>query len=174
MADALFSASFLNACLRHSEHVTMANVAPLVNTRGPLFVHPNGIVKRTSFHTMAIYANLLKESVVKADVQADELRHGDASVAVIDAIATVDGGGENFSIALVNRHPSDEVDCTVKLGKTLLEGIYKTTVLDGESPDAYNDIENPDRVVPREMEIHFRNGVASLPPHSLSLIEISL
>ena len=32
MADALFSASFLNACLRNSEDVTMANIAPLVNT----------------------------------------------------------------------------------------------------------------------------------------------
>ena len=35
MADALFSASFLNACLRHTEDVGMANIAPIVNTRGP-------------------------------------------------------------------------------------------------------------------------------------------
>ena len=48
MADALFSASFLNACLRHSEDVGMANIAPIVNTRGPLHVFPAGIVKRTS------------------------------------------------------------------------------------------------------------------------------
>jgi alpha-N-arabinofuranosidase len=36
MADALFSASFFNACLRHAENVGMANIAPIVNTRGPL------------------------------------------------------------------------------------------------------------------------------------------
>jgi alpha-N-arabinofuranosidase len=29
MADALFAASFLNACLRHSDHVNMADIAPL-------------------------------------------------------------------------------------------------------------------------------------------------
>ncbi|GAH18307.1 unnamed protein product, partial [marine sediment metagenome] len=63
MADALFTASFLNACLRHSEVVTMANVAPLVNTRGPLFVHPKGIVKRTHFHAMAMYANRLEKRI---------------------------------------------------------------------------------------------------------------
>ena len=28
MADALFSASFLNACLRHAQDVGMANIAP--------------------------------------------------------------------------------------------------------------------------------------------------
>jgi alpha-L-arabinofuranosidase len=36
------AASFLNACLRHSEQVTMANIAPLVNTRGPLQCHRSG------------------------------------------------------------------------------------------------------------------------------------
>ena len=29
MADALFTASFLNACLRHADDVGMANIAPL-------------------------------------------------------------------------------------------------------------------------------------------------
>jgi alpha-N-arabinofuranosidase len=36
MADALFSASSLNACLRRAEDVGMANIAPIVNSRGPL------------------------------------------------------------------------------------------------------------------------------------------
>lgn len=49
MADALFTASFFNACLRHAEDVAMANMAPIINTRGPLFVYPEGIVKRTHF-----------------------------------------------------------------------------------------------------------------------------
>ena len=52
MADAIFSAGFLNACLRNADIVAMANVAPSVNTRGPLFVHPQGIVRRTTFHAM--------------------------------------------------------------------------------------------------------------------------
>jgi alpha-N-arabinofuranosidase len=38
MADALFAASFLNACLRHAEDIGMANIAPIVNTRGPLLL----------------------------------------------------------------------------------------------------------------------------------------
>ncbi len=75
MADALFAASFFNACLRHSEDVTMANIAPLVNTRGPLYVHPEGMVRRTHFHAMAMYANLLEEQVATIQLEAEKLMH---------------------------------------------------------------------------------------------------
>ena len=172
MADALFAASFLNTCLRHSEDVTMANIAPIVNTRGPLFVHPNGIVKRTHFHTMAMYANLLQERVVNTEVTAGKLIHDKDSVAVVDAIATVDASGKQWAIAVVNRHPSDSVVCTFKIGEMPLNSKYKATVLTGGSPDAYNDIEHPNRVAPREVELSFNNGVVSLTPHSLTIVHV--
>ena len=174
MADALFAASFFNACLRHSEDVAMANIAPLVNTRGPLFVHPTGIVKRTHFHTMSMYANELEKRIVNTLVTADKLTNNKDTVAVIDAIATVDEKGKNWAISLVNRHPSKSVDCKVKMGDTLLNGTYKATLLTGESPDSYNDIDNPNRVEPKEVELTFKNGVVSLPPHSLMIVHISV
>lgn len=173
MADALFSASFFNACLRHCEAVHMANIAPLVNTRGPLFVHSKGIVKRTHFHTMAMYANLLQERVADVNVKSGELTHGEKTVTVVDAVATVDKSGKNWATALVNRHPSDAVTCTVKMKDILLEGEYDATILTGDSPDAYNDIEHPNRVVPRKTKLTFKKGVANLPPHSLSIVQVS-
>ena len=172
MADALFAASFFNACLRHSENVTMANIAPLVNTRGLLFVHPKGIVKRTHFHSMAMYANGLQARVAHTQVTAGTLTHGTESVAVVDAIATVDTLGKNWAIALVNRHPSDSVACTIKMKERLLEGDYEATVLTGESPDAYNDIEHPNRVVPRKTKLTLRQGVVTLPAHSLVIMDV--
>jgi len=172
MADALFSASFLNACLRHAQDVGMANIAPIVNTRGPLFVHPQGIVRRTHFHTLAMYANQLQARVGQLDIEAGNLRHDNRSIPVVDAIATVDESDRHWAIALVNRHPSENVECTVKLGHSQLDGEYKATVLTGDSPDAYNDIENPDRVVPRELSLNFRQGVVDLPPHSLTIVQV--
>ena len=174
MADALFAASFLNACLRHSDHVTMANIAPLVTTRGPLFVHLGGIVKRTHFHTLAMYANLLRERVVDSKVTGDKLIHGEESVAVLDAIATVDKSGKQWAIALVNRHPSETVACTVSMKGIPLDGTYRATVLTGESPDSYNDIEHPDQVAPKEVKLTFKNGIADLPPRSLTIIRVPI
>ena len=170
MADALFSASFFNACLRHAQDVGMANIAPIVNTRGPLYVHPKGIVRRTHFHTMAVYANELEARVGQLDLAAGNLRHGKRSIPVLDAIATVDESGRQWAIALVNRHPLKNVACTLKIGEMPLDGTYKATVLTGESPDSYNDIEHPDRVVPKKLELTFRQGVVNLPPHSLTIV----
>jgi len=169
MADALFAASFFNACLRHSDHVTMANVAPLVNTRGPLFVHPEGIVKRTHFHTMAMYANMLQERVATVQITAKKLTG--TPVSMVDAIATVDQSGKKWAVAVMNRHPSKEVACTFKMAEQLVDGTYEATVLTGETPDSYNDIDHPRRVAPKRTELTFKKGLTSLPPHSLTIIE---
>jgi len=173
MADALFSASFLNACLRHCDDVAMANIAPIVNTRGPLYVHPKGIVKRTTFHTLAMYANLLESRVAKLDVQAGPLARSKRSIPGADAIATVDESGKRWSIALINRHPDNAAACTVRIGAALLDGTFDATILAGDSPEAYNDVEHPDRVVPEKKKIAFTQGVVTLPPHSLTIVRVT-
>tara|TARA_Y100001968_G_scaffold316910_1_gene345309 strand:- start:88 stop:843 length:756 start_codon:yes stop_codon:yes gene_type:complete len=171
MADALFCASFFNACLRNADHVTMANISCLVNQTGPLYVHPEGIVKRTHFHTMAMYANLLQRRVVQTKVKATKLTHGSASVAMIDAIATVDKSGTKWAVAIINRNPSQKVVCTLKIGKLPIDGPFKATILTGDSPDSYNDIEHPHRVAPKEIKLDIKKNVMSLPPHSLVIVE---
>jgi alpha-N-arabinofuranosidase len=174
MADALFSASFLNACLRHSQDVGMANIAPIVNTRGPLHVHPTGLVKRTTFHTLAMYANLLENHVAKLEVAAGRLTHAGRSVAIVDAVATVDELGKNWSIVLVNRHPSNKVACTVKMKNVPLDGTYDATILAGDSPNAYNDVAHPFRVTPQKAQLTFRKGTVDLPPHSLTIVNVTV
>jgi len=168
MADALFTASFLNACLRHCEDVGMANIAPIVNTRGPLYVHPKGIVKRTHFHTLAMYANELEPRVAELTIEPDRGN----PVNQIDAIATVDADGGAWAIALVNRHPSNQVTCAVKLGDRMLNGAYDATILAGDSPEAFNNIEHPDRVAPEKRKIEFADNGVTLPPHSLTIVRV--
>ena len=90
MADALFSASFLNACMRHAGDVGMANIAPIVNTRGPLYVHAAGIVRRTTFHILAMYANLLGERIAAAKLTGPPLLHDGRSISALDALATAE------------------------------------------------------------------------------------
>ena len=172
MADAIFSASFLNACLRHCNDVEMTNIAPIVNTRGPLYVYPEGMVKRTTFHTLSMYANLLQNNVGSLNVISDSLVYGEQSIAIVDAIATVDDAGENWSVVLINRHPDEKVACTVKFGEKLLDGKLDATILEGDSPEAYNSVENPERVKPYDLELSFKKGVVYLPPHSLTIVTI--
>jgi alpha-L-arabinofuranosidase len=174
MADALFSASFLNACLRHAEDVSMANIAPIVNTRGPLFVHPKGLVKRTTFHVLAMYANHLEARVAKSDLDAGRLVHNGQSIPVVDGVATTDATGKRWAIALVNRHPSAAAACTIRIKGVQPEGTHPAVSLAGDSPETYNDINHPDRAAPVSTQLTFKQGVAMLAPHSVTIVKLSL
>ena len=108
----------------------------------------------------------------QCELDAGVLVHGNRFIPVVDAVATVDKSGKTWSIALVNRHPSKDVACTVKMKDTLLAGKYEATILAGDSPDSYNDVEHPSRVVPAKTQLTFTNGVVPLPPHSLTIVRI--
>jgi alpha-N-arabinofuranosidase len=172
MADAVFSACFLNTCLRHADTVKMANIAPIVNARGPIYAHPKGIVKRTTFHVLAMYANLLGEKVARAEVAGIAYQHGRQSVPAVDVVATCDDAKKRWRIALVNRHAAQPVQCSVVLDGKPLAGKFRATVLAGDSTDAYNDVDRPERVVPQKTELSFTDGAAPLPPHSVSIVEV--
>ncbi len=172
MADALFSASFLNACLRYADVVSMANIAPTLNTRGPLYVHPTGLVRRTTFHVLAMYATLLGERVLPSTAMSAGL--GGADVPVVDQLATVDEAGTTVTLVLVNRDPTAPTTCDVRLSSHLLDGGYAATVLDGPAADAYNDVDHPTTVVPVTTRVRFDAGRTTLPPHSLTMVHIDL
>jgi alpha-N-arabinofuranosidase len=172
MADAVFSAGFLNTCLRHADTVWMANMAPVVNTRGPLFVHPGGIVRRSTFHVLALYANELAARVGDAYVASPIFAHGTGSAPALDAVATCDDMHSTWRLALVNRLPDEPLACRIVIGGIPLTGAHHATVLSGDSPDAYNDIAYPDRVTPQQWEVACTDGVLSLPPHSVTILHV--
>lgn len=174
MADAIFTACFLNACLRQSDHVAMACMAPVVNTRGPLYVYPEGLVKRTTYHVMYMYANYLQPFVIPCDLHSDVFRvpgpGGDTNIPVVDAIVTCSEDRKTLTLSLVNRHPDQEAGCRLSLPD--LPDSLQAYVLQGDSPDAFNDVDAPGRVVPETRTLRPRNGSLSLPPHSLLMITI--
>jgi alpha-N-arabinofuranosidase len=167
-ADAVFSAAILNTFLRHAESVRMANMAPVVNGRGPLYVHPGGLVKRTTFHVLQMFANLLEENVADAWTGGDRLEGSE--IQALDAAATCDSAGKIWRLVLVNRHNDQNLACQVTLDGRPLEGEYAATMLCGDAPDAYNDVEFPERVRPEKRVLAFSAGKVSLPPHSVTII----
>lgn len=171
MADALFSAVFLNSCLRNADKVTMANLAPTVNARGPLYVHATGLVRRTTFHVMQMYSTLLAARVLDTSVQSALLDTGVGEVPVVDAIATGDDDGTTV-IALVNKSDVDAADVRVRIDGLALNGSFDATMLVGSHTDAYNDIDRPDAVVPESTVLAFVDGVVNLPAHSVTLCRV--
>lgn len=64
MADAVFTACFLNAMNRNCDIVGMANFAPILNTRGCIYSYKDGIVLRSTYHVFDLYVNYMGDLVL--------------------------------------------------------------------------------------------------------------
>jgi alpha-N-arabinofuranosidase len=151
----------------------MANLAPLVNGRGPLYVDADGIVRRTTYHLMQMYATLLGADLVESVGTSDTLECGDdRSIPVIDSVVTQ--RGDRVVVALVNRHPTEALGCEIRLdGVPLAVDDAIRTTLEGDSADAFNSPREPDRVVPHVTRERIDAGAVSLPAHSVSILEFA-
>jgi alpha-N-arabinofuranosidase len=167
MADAIFSAGFFNACLRNADVVKMANISPTVNARGPLFVHPRGIVRRTTWHALKMYVDGIAPLLADTFVQSERLVSDEGSVAVVDGIASASDTSGPLRLMLVNRDPERARQVRVEVDGQPIAGKLRATMLMGDGPDAYNSIETPDRVRLLDAELEVASGSIELPPHAI-------
>jgi alpha-N-arabinofuranosidase len=177
MADAIFSACFLNEILKHCNTVKMANFSPAVNARGAIFTHPDGIVLRSTYHVFYLYANYLGDTVVDSyidDVESFPVQMGDTVVDVpsIDSVSTTDGEG-GLQIAIVNRHPDKDYKIVLDTSSETF-GEVRLHLLTAPFKDSYNDINNPDTVAIQEGKIIMEDGGGNfsviLPAHSIGVV----
>ncbi|MBN2859428.1 MAG: alpha-N-arabinofuranosidase [Sphaerochaetaceae bacterium] len=177
MADAVFSACFLNEVLKHCNTVKMANFAPAVNTRGAIYTHPEGIVLRSTYHVFHLYANLLGDTVLDSYVSSQETFEvtvdGNVhSIPSVDTVVTTDKEG-TLSIACANRHPKEPVSVEFAVNGRSIQG-GRLYIRNGPSTDAYNDINNPDIVSISEAGItapdHGEPLCITMPPHSVGVL----
>ncbi|MDR1762940.1 MAG: hypothetical protein LBR64_03140 [Dysgonamonadaceae bacterium] len=171
MADAVFSACFLNTCLRNCKDVEIGGFSPVVNTRGALFVYPKGIVRRTTFYVLKMYASLLEKNVLPTETICEKLEHNGKSTPVLDAIVTCDDAQKRYVIAVANKHPEKSVSFDVQTVTGAKIKQLKATVLSGSSPDDYNDVGAETRVIPESKLLKVDKGTVLLPPHSVVFIE---
>ncbi|MBQ3954944.1 MAG: alpha-N-arabinofuranosidase, partial [Clostridia bacterium] len=173
VADAVFSASFLNTCLRNCDIVKMACFSPAVNTRGCIFTYDGGIVLRPQYFVFRLYADLLRDSVLdvwKDDVPviSGKIGGSEKTVDAVDIAVTYGDGG--YAIAAVNKDPDSEntVRLSIPGGGAKEMRIH---TLNGPSPDAYNDIGRTEVGVTVSAWQPF-DGCLTLPAHSVNVIEL--
>jgi alpha-N-arabinofuranosidase len=119
-----------------------------------------------------MYSDLLQPNVIDGKLVCGPLDIDKTSVAALDALATRSDDGKRIAIALVNRHPDRSANWKLSLGQGTSVRNMKLTVLAGDSADAYNDIANPNRVVPAVREVAPAN--LQLPPHSIAIATASI
>ena len=181
MADAVFTACFLNECLRHCRTVGMANFAPLVNARGLIFTHSAGIVLRSTYHVFRLFTEHMGDVVLDTWLRQNAdftvaRPAGDIPVPAIDAVATRTTGESAVRIAVVNRHPEKPVGLTIA-GPDIHRFTKATMhVLGAPSKDSFNDVDTPDTVAPARDSCSLKGGDRmrlDIAPHSVSVIVLA-
>ena len=177
MADAVFTACFLNAMHRHCDVVGMANFAPVLNTRGCIYSDDNGVVLRSTYHVFDLYVNHLGDTVVDLWAEGDMPKMtvpfkwgGERTVDCIDLIATAFTDKPGLAVAAVNKDA--ENTHTVRIPLDMPANVTLLT-LNGDSKDAYNDVGH-EGVKVTETCLGEITGMAeiTLAPHSVNIIRI--
>jgi alpha-N-arabinofuranosidase len=179
VVDAVVVGNLLISLLRHSDRVTAACQAQLVNVIAPIRTEPGGPAwRQTVFHPFAITSRLAKGDVLRLSIDApayDTARFG--AVPLLDAVATHDPATGDLTVFVVNRHLTDDLDLTVSLagfGRELR--VAEAWTLADQDLYAVNTADQPDRVVPAPAAaVTVGGGVlsASLPPVSWSAIRLA-
>lgn len=176
MADAVFTACFLNALNRNCDIVGMANFAPAVNTRGCIYTYADGIVLRSTYYVFYLYTNYMGD-VVK-DVKCPDM--GKISVTnckglqeevdVLDVCVTEFSDGPGMAVAVVNKSAEEFQELQLELeGKGRVKGYY----ICGETVNSYNDIGHTEVEIKEEDLGDFSFGMSvRLRPHSIEILQI--
>ena len=155
LADAVVVGSMLITLLRHSDRVTSACLAQLVNTISPIRTEPGGPAwRQTTFHPFALTARHARGDVLRVQPTGPTYhtsRYGDAPV--IDATATRDPESGNTTILVVNRSQDESVRLEVGTAALGELKVQEACALTGPDPLATNTEQAPNRVVPTPIQV---------------------
>ena len=179
MADAVFTACFLNTLNRNSDLVGMACFAPIVNTRGCIFTHPGGIVKRSTYHVFDLYVNHLGDEILDGWAETGETiavtgKNGQQEkVPVLDVLCTRRSRDGVIAVSAVNKHPGESRTLTLTWEGGFSACEYRVLSIQGESTESYNDVDR-EQVKLEEGAWQSAAGplTISLPAHSVQVIEM--
>ncbi len=179
MADAVFTACFLNTLNRNCDIVGMANFAPIVNTRGCIFTHKDGIVLRSTYHVFDLFVNYLGDEVLDSYLSHEEtmrVRHkagGAQEVSVLDVLCTRRSEDGMLAISAINKHAGESRTLTLNWPEIGEPRQYRVVSVLGEGTESYNDIDL-EQVKLVEGPWQPVSGAVSvtLAPHSVNVIQI--
>lgn len=179
MADAVFTACFLNTLNRNCDIVGMACFAPIVNTRGCIFTYPGGIVKRSTYHVFDLYVNHLGDEILDGWTEAGETmavvgKNGRReNISVLDVVCTRRSRDGVIAVAAVNKHPSESRTLSLQWEGGFCGREYRGLSVHGDSTESYNDVDAEQvKIEEGPWQPITRPLTCTLPAHSVQVIEI--
>lgn len=177
MADAVFTACFLNELNRNCDIVGMANYAPAVNTRGCIYTCPEGIVLRTTYHVFDLYVNYMGDLILNTweenspMITVRDKNHQPVSIYAIDIVVSKWSDKPGIAIAAVNKDPGRFLNLSLDIAG--IQGTIKQFYIAGNSTESYNDVQHEEvKILEKDLGIFHKERPITLTPHSVNVIQI--
>lgn len=171
VVDAVVVGSLLITLLRHSDRVTSACIAQLVNCLAPIHSEPDGPAWRMpTFFPFAHAARTAGCRLVPVDVESPEVEsqaHG--AVPVVDATATHDPDTGLVTVFAINRSVEHAVELQIDLEGFGDEVRLEHVEVADDDIRATNTASDPERVAPRRVV----EPAVGAPPGSVHLRPVS-
>lgn len=178
MADAVFTACFLNAMNRNCDIVGMANFAPVLNTRGCIYSNASGIVLRSTYYVFDLYVNYMGDVVIDTweenEVPRMSVTHKNGTpvrVNILDIVATKWSDKPGIAVAIVNKHGTEAQYIELDLGETRGQAVLYT--LNGPDKDSFNDVNSWQVGITKYDLGYVTKGLSlQIPPHSVNVLQV--
>jgi alpha-N-arabinofuranosidase len=174
LRDALWVGTAINIFHRHCNTVKIANLAQLVNVIAPIMANSKGIVLQTTYFPLKLYAEHCQSIALDALVRSATFPEM-PETPYLDVSATADEKGEKLTLAVVNRHPTDDIAAEISMEGLKVGSTGDLYEVNGASLDATNTFESPNNVGVKKRSF---SGVGAnfrqtYPAHSVSVLTVS-
>jgi alpha-N-arabinofuranosidase len=173
LEDALATAMQLNAFIRHSRTVKMANIAQLVNVIAPVFTRSDRLILQTIFYPFELYSSTCGSLALDAWWEGETFSGGGyAGVRTLDVTATLDEPEKQIVIYVVNRSRTEIAEAEILMEKGNFKSIGTAIVINGPDIKVENTFDSPAAVQPEKSAVTIRGKTLrySFQPHSVTAL----
>ncbi|OGN90416.1 MAG: hypothetical protein A2158_05600 [Chloroflexi bacterium RBG_13_46_14] len=175
MEDALVTAMNLNAFIRHSHTVKMANLTMLIT---PMHITPDSVIIQTIFYPFELYRKTCGRKALDIYWESETFsaiceEHEFSGIRYLDVTATVNESGKKLTVYAVNRSEKEALETTISLADGHFTGEIMASVVNGADIKAENSVENPERVgvTQTKLEASGKSFTYTFEPHSVTALE---
>ena len=148
LRDALLAALHFNVFHNHTERVTMANIAQMVNVlQAMILTDKEKMVLTPTYHVFEMYKVHQGATMLPVTVKSPDYTVGDAKIPAVSATASVDKLG-HVHVALVNVDPGKPAKISLRVSGNV-GARAAGRVLTGPSIQSHNTFHAPNTVEPK-------------------------
>lgn len=180
MRDALYTAGMLNAFQRQSKHLTLANLAQMVNVLPLIVTDDHQSYATPIYYPFEMYRHMepvaLDTALDSPFFDSQPLGNIEAmeKVPYIDVSATCSRSQQRVVLGIINRHSTRRVDLSVRLYGFAELRPSRGWLLRHNDPLAENSFANPNNVKAKEVDLRQigkrKRFTLDLPPCSVSVV----